>query len=488
MTPASLSFLLFLFVALAALLFANERSVRARNAVLLVANLLFYGSWSAGALPFVLVSTALTYWVGRRVAASKLLAPKRSWLGIGLVLAVLPLAYVKYLGLFWDAGVAGTVGGVLPTAPRPQDLLLPIGLSFSTFVKVSYLVDVYRGSIQAERDWLAFAAYLTFFPVALAGPIERAGTLLSQLRKRTALPPGTMADAVQMFLWGALKKVVVADGVGVFVDRVFAQQAVASGGDLALGTVLFSVQIYADFSGYSEMAVAVGRVLGIELTRNFACPYFSRDIGEFWRRWHISLSSWLRDYVFFPLGANFRGRLRTAANILVTFVLCGLWHGANWTFLGWGMLVGLYLLPSALSQPARRRSRMVAHGRRYPTAGELIQVARTFALVTVAWVPFRSRSLGDALDHMIGMLTRSWLACPIVCGGTAEGFLTLDLLGPLLVATGVFWLEWIQRERRHALDGGWMPPWLQASVCYTVVVLLLAFSTHERVRFLYGEF
>jgi D-alanyl-lipoteichoic acid acyltransferase DltB (MBOAT superfamily) len=236
------------------------------------------------------------------------------------------------------------------------------------------------------------------------------------------------------------------------------------------------------------MALGVARCLGINLTRNFAYPYFSRDIAEFWRRWHTSLSSWFRDYVFFPLGANYRGTTRWALNIMMTFAACGLWHGPRWTFVAWGALVGLYFLPLIARKPVGKRPSIVARGRRWPTPAEASRVAGTFALVTFAWIPFRAESAGAAVGYISGMLLRTWTAYPLLSGLAKERGVGFAIIAPAILAVAVFVVEWFQRERAHGLAIEWAPSWLQWSAYYILIAVLLTFAPAQPVQFLYADF
>lgn len=466
---------------------ANGHSVRVRNGLLLVANLVFCASWGVETIPFLFLATAVAYGAGRLISTDTKATGRRRWLVAAIALLLLPLAAVKYAG-FLVVSVAPLARVVGVALPAPPGSLLPAGISFYTFTCLSYVIDVYRGSLAPEPSYTTLSAHLSFFPTFVSGPIERGSSLLVQLRRESSLTSVALVDGFRQFLWGAVKKVVVADALAPIVAQVFSHQPEASGADLAIGAVLFSLQIYFDFSGYSEMALGVARCLGIEITRNFAHPYFSRDIAEFWRRWHVSLSSWFRDYVFFPLGANYRGRIRWAVNVLVTFALCGLWHGARWTFVVWGLVIGLYFLPLVFGEPPRKRTRVVARGRRLPTLREGLQVLRTFSLVTLAWIFFRSTDLQGAFHHVAGLFTRTYAACPVLSSMSATDGVARAVVVPALLGALVLLVEWLQRERPHPLAIDGLPPALQWAIAYALVLLLVTSGPSESVKYIYADF
>ncbi len=261
---------------------------------------------------------------------------------------------------------------------RTLRLILPVGISFYTFQTLSYTIDIYRRRIGATRDFIAFYAFVAFFPQLVAGPIERAKNLLPQFLVRQRFDLAHAMDGLRQMLWGMFKKVVIADNLARHINHIYANYSDLGGHDLTIGTFFFAIQIYCDFSGYSDIAIGTGRLFGFRLMRNFAFPYFSRDIAEFWRRWHISLSSWFRDYVYIPLGGSRGGKPRRISNIIVTFTVSGLWHGANWTFVVWGLLNGLYYLPLMHAEKQKRHVGTVAEGRLFPSPGDLSRIVATF--------------------------------------------------------------------------------------------------------------
>ena len=345
-------------------------------------------------------------------------------------------------------------------------LILPVGISFYTFQALSYSIDVYRGKMEPTRDVVAFFAYVSFFPQLVAGPIERATTLLPQFQRQRQFDYGMAVDGVRQMLWGFFKKVVVADNCAVFVDDVWANISGQSSLNLAIAAILFSIQIYCDFSGYSDIAIGTAKLFGIRLMRNFNVPYFSRDIAEFWRRWHISLTTWFRDYLYIPLGGSRVSKAKVVRNTFVIFLVSGLWHGANWTFLAWGAFHALLFLPLILLGKNRKYTNTIAQGRWFPSLKELGQIVLTFVLTALGWILFRSQSIGEAIDFYTGLVSGGW-------SGFNPPMRTMAFVALLLA------VEWLQREREHGLD---MSGIRYRAVRYTCYLAVLA------VIFVYGVF
>lgn len=362
---------------------------------LLLASLFFYGYWNPWYLGLILFSVVLT-WAGalliEKIAriekgAEKTEAGKKLVLGLVLTLNLGVLFWFKYFNFFAETWytLAGLLGRTGETAwKKPLEVLLPAGISFYTFQALGYAIDVYRGSVQAERNLLHYALFVTFFPQLVAGPIERTAHLLPQFKVTQGFDYDRVTSGLRQAAWGMFKKVVVADRLAVYVNAVFDAPGAYPASALALGVLFFTFQIYGDFSGYSDIAVGTARVLGFNLSVNFRAPYFSRSIQDFWRRWHISLSGWLKDYLYIPLGGSRKGC--AGVNLLITFLVSGLWHGAAWHFVVWGLLHGLF-------QVAER-----ALGIRESSGpGKYLQGGLTFVLVSLAWIFFRAHTLSDAL-------------------------------------------------------------------------------------------
>lgn len=479
----SLDFAVFLPLVFLAYWAIPARRVGRRNALLLAASYVFYGWWDWRFLGLLAGSSAVDYAVGRALGRTAAPQRRRAWLGLSLLVNLGVLFVFKYFGFFVDAfaGSFSVLG--YPVAGGGLGLVLPVGISFYTFQTLSYTLDVYRGTLPPTRDPVAFFAYVSFFPQLVAGPIERAGRLLPQFRTRHAFDYDEALLGVQLFCWGLFKKVVVADGCGRIVDLIFADYGDYSGSTLLLGAVLFSFQIYGDFSGYSDMALGTARLFGFRLQTNFAYPYFARDIGEFWRRWHLSLTQYFRDYVYIPLGGSRRGLRITVRNVFVVFLVSGLWHGANWTFVVWGLIHFLLYLPALLRGRNRRFLGDAAVGRGFPSVGELLRMAVTFATVTLAWVFFRSADVAAAVAYLRRMLTADPLAVPYVYGvGKVQAGLCLLMVAVLVV------IEWRGRTGEYPL----LPvrsrrPVVAWSVCLALAVVAFLLGQQEQA-FIYFQF
>ena len=397
----SIEFLIFLPLVFALYWLVGRRNLRFQNLLVLVASYVFYGWWDWRFLGLIALSTVVDFLVGIRIEEAASNVRKKQWLWVSLVVNLGILGYFKYANFFIENWIAAWDSlGVTMHASTLQ-IVLPVGISFYTFQTLSYSIDVYRGNLKATRSWIDFGAFVSFFPQLVAGPIERATNLLPQMAMPRSFIYEKGRDGMRLILWGMFKKVVVADSCAPFVDMCFSDPGAHSGSTLILGAVLFSFQIYGDFSGYSDIAIGTAKLFGFELMTNFKVPYFSRDIAEFWRRWHISLSTWFRDYLYIPLGGSRVSRPKAIRNVFIIFLVSGFWHGANWTFIAWGGIHAALFIPLFLRGTNRQHSTdVVAEGRWLPSWKEVLQMAWTFSAVTVAWVFFRADSMGAARAYL----------------------------------------------------------------------------------------
>ena len=392
----SLAFVVFLVVVFAMHWLPLSRSRRHQNVVLLIASYVFYGWWDPRFLTLLLFSSLVDHFIGLKIAATEDERQRRTYLWISMSTNLGLLFFFKYFNFF--VGSFKEAFG-LSEAASTLDIILPVGISFYTFQTMSYTIDVYRRQMEPSRNIIEFLTFVSFFPQLVAGPIERARTLLPQIAKRRVFSYDQGVSGCRMILIGAFKKMVVADRIGPMVDVIFAD---APGGWAnVLGVVLFAFQIYCDFSGYSDMAIGTARLFGVELMRNFDRPYFSRDVGEFWRRWHISLSTWFRDYVYIPLGGSRGDRLMVIRNVSIVFLVSGLWHGANWTFVIWGAIHAMLFLPLILLHQNKKNDR--ARVRFFPSGRDLFSMIFTFCLVCVAWIFFRAADIDHAIHYLFGL-------------------------------------------------------------------------------------
>ena len=392
----SIAFLLF-FPILCALYFCIPASqLRLRNLLLLVASYYFYMNWDPAYALLLLTSTVITYLAALGIGYFKEKRKKKICLVSSLVLNLAILFLFKYFNfLAMNIETALQASGFAVNMPKFA-LLLPVGISFYTFQALGYSIDVYRGTVKIERDFPTYALFVSFFPQLVAGPIERSQNLLPQFKQQHRFDYDAVMSGVKLMVWGYFMKLVLADRCGIYVDTIFNNVDKHNGGSYLVASLLFPFQIYGDFAGYSLIAIGVARVLGFRLMENFHRPYFACTIGEFWHRWHISLSTWFKDYVYIPLGGNRVGKLRNYFNLLITFVVSGIWHGANWTFLCWGTIHGILLCVEKAFGISKQK---------YTGAKKSFHWAATFVLVCFAWILFRANNLSDAVSVVTGIFT-----------------------------------------------------------------------------------
>ena len=489
MTFNSIRFLVFL-AAVVPLFYALRH--RFRWILLLGASIYFYMCWRPEYIVLLLASAVVDYWAGLRMGAQPEKEARKPYLYVSLVSNLGLLFAFKYLGFLNDS--ARTVAELIGSSwPIPHlDILLPVGISFYTFQTMSYSLDVYYGRQVPERHFGIFLLFVSYFPQLVAGPIERAGNLLHQLKARVAFDPHRMASGAKMMFWGLFKKVMIADRVAPMVDHVYNNPMDHSGPAYVLATVLFAVQIYCDFSGYSHIAIGVARMMGVELMQNFEGPYFARSISDFWRRWHISLSTWFRDYVYIPLGGNRTVKWRWYYNLFITFLLSGIWHGANWTFVIWGALHGFYLVFAIISERWRMRFNERIGLTRSPLLLAALQTLTTFALVCFGWIFFRANTVADAFTVIHG----SFHGLSGFFGQDALGLYS-SLLGTttteMLIATWAIIImiaaRWAQRHGGATVWIAHRPTWQRWAIYYALIGSMVFFGAYyQQVQFIYFQF
>ena len=481
----SFEFLLFLPCVFAAY-WVLARHLRIQNLLVVAVSYLFYGWWDWRFLSLIAFTSAWSYCVGLVELRRWERRPSRALLVLSLLVNLGILGYFKYCGFFVDSFVAALQAVHLLSDSAAQGLghlslgvVLPVGISFYTFQALSYTIDVYRRQVRPTKDPVAFFAFISFFPQLVAGPIERASNLLPQFLRRREFSYERAVDGCRQMLWGFFKKCVVADNSAVMADLLLNDASQPNGLGVWLGVLFFTVQIYGDFSGYSDIAIGVSRLFGVDLKRNFACPYFARDIAEFWRRWHMSLTTWFRDYLYIPLGGSRCGRWRQVRNTFAIFLTSGLWHGANWTFVLWGGFHALLFLPLLLAGRNRSRLGVTAEGRILPGAGEAVGMAGTFLLVLLGWVLFRARSVGEALRWYGQMFNPHTF-------GALHG-LPRQFATALLGAAAMFAVEWVTRGGAHGLSR--LPRMrLVRWVAYYALLWLVVFYAPGSQTFIYFQF
>lgn len=470
----SFTFLIFLPIVFLLYWFVFQKNVKLQNAFLLLSSYVFYGWWDWRFLGLIIASSAVDYYCGLKMSdrsskdviingnsspVSNNLQPtthnwkswfqgRKKYLTISLVFNLGILAFFKYFNFFIDS--AADFISILGFQPHIStlNLILPVGISFYTFQTLSYSIDVYRGNLKPTKDPVAFFTFVAFFPQLVAGPIERASNLLPQFFKKREFIYQQGSDGMKLILWGLFKKMVIADNCALVVNPIFENYQTASGLELIMGAVLFAFQIYGDFSGYSDIAIGVAKLFGFDLMTNFRTPYFSRDIAEFWRRWHISLSTWFRDYLYIPLGGSRVTKAKAIRNIFIVFLVSGFWHGANWTFIAWGGIHAALFIPVFLM--GKNRTYLDEGSVNYrgliPSVKEVFQMVSTFTLVCVAWVFFRVDSIGAAWGYLSSSFEN-----PLLPKNFA--WLGYDIRIALILFLGLEWIgryqfNWMERLQR----------------------------------------
>jgi D-alanyl-lipoteichoic acid acyltransferase DltB (MBOAT superfamily) len=473
----SIEFAIFLPIVFLLYWFVFQKNLKLQNLFIVVASYVFYGWWDWRFLVLLAFTSLFSYASGLAIEKYRDTPRKAKTANLlNIVINLLILGVFKYYNFFVtsfaDAFLGGKTDGLL------LKVILPVGISFYTFKALSYSIDVYREKLKPTRDVIQYCAYVGFFPQLLAGPIERATNLLPQLEKPRTFDYETGVDGLRQILWGLFKKMVIADNCAVYVDRVFSSYQTQSGSTLLLAAIFFAFQIYGDFSGYSDMAIGTGKLFGFKTMKNFNMPYFSRDIAEFWRRWHISLTTWFRDYVYIPLGGSRCSKAKIVRNTFVIFLLSGLWHGANWTFIAWGAFHAFLFLPLILMGKNRKYRDTVAKGRFFPSLKEFGQMLLTFFLATVGWIIFKADSIGQAWNYLKGICSTSLFSRPDASGVT--GF-AVAIVIMLLV-------EWFQRDKEHGFDLSGIKWGVVRYAAYLAVLFLtFAFGGHA-VNFIYFQF
>lgn len=439
----SIDFAIFLPIIYILYWFVTKRSLTIQNILLLVASYFFYAYWDPRFLLLLVFSTFLDYFTGIRMHDSRNVFWKKIWFWISIIINVGFLGVFKYYNFFAESFAELLNGFGLHVNVWSLKIILPVGISFYTFHGLSYVIDIYKERIKPERNFVDYAVFVSFFPLLVAGPIERATHLLPQIQKKREFNYSKSIDGLRQILWGLFKKVVVADGCAEWSNMIFNDTGAYDGSTLFLGAIFFTFQIYCDFSGYSDIALGTARLFGIELLRNFSFPYFSRDIAEFWRRWHISLTTWFRDYLYIPLGGSKGGTWMKIRNTFIIFLVSGFWHGANWTFIVWGALNAFYFLPLMLTNSNRNNLEIVAQGKWFPTVREIVGMVSTFLMAVFGWIFFRSNDLTHAFSFIGKMFTTNFFKAPKI---------------PELAYLSIFFIifmlfvEWIGRESNYALE------------------------------------
>lgn len=436
----SLAFAIFLPIVFCCYWFFFSKNKQSQNFLLLITSYFFYGCWDWRFLFLLSFSILLNYFIGLVLVSNT--NHRKTFLIFGVVVNLGILGFFKYFNFFISSFNELLLSLGVQQSLSTLYIILPIGISFYTFHGLSYIIDIYYKKIKPTNNLIDYSVFVSYFPLLVAGPIERASHLLPQLKEKRTFNYLQATNGLKQILWGFLKKVVIADNCATHVNDIFYNYSELSASTLLLGAFYFTIQIYCDFSGYSDIAIGVSRLFGIELIKNFNYPYFSRNIAEFWRRWHISLSSWFRDYLYIPLGGSRGGMDKTIRNTFIIFVVSGFWHGANWTYILWGAINALLIVPSVVIRSNRKTLDTVAMHRHLPSAVELLQLVATFTITMFAWIVFRASSITEAYHYICNIFDRSLFSVPL----HTSGYL-------FLIIIFLFVMEWIHRMKNFGIEG-----------------------------------
>jgi D-alanyl-lipoteichoic acid acyltransferase DltB (MBOAT superfamily) len=478
----SIDFAIFLPIVFILYWFVTNKHLKIQNLLLLIASFIFYGWWDWKFLTLIAFSTLVDFTIGVLLSNELNQNKRKVLLWISIILNLGFLGFFKYFNFFIENFVEAFSFFGMPIQGSSLNIILPVGISFYTFQTMSYTIDVYKKKLEPTHDIIAFAAFVSFFPQLVAGPIERATNLLPQFYKKRQFDYSKAVDGMRQILWGLFKKIVIADNCAEYANLIFNNSDDYNGSTLLLGALFFTFQIYGDFSGYSDIAIGTSRLFGFDLMQNFAFPYFSRDIAEFWRRWHISLSTWFRDYLYIPLGGSKGSTWMKVKNTFIIFIVSGFWHGANWTFVVWGALNAIYFLPLLLTNKNRNNLEIVAKGSYLPTFKELLLMLSTFGLTVLAWIFFRAENLRHAFSYISEILSSSLFSVPKF-SGMKESFTIV-----VLVAIFIF-VEWMGRESQHALQKvvNQLSRGYRYGLYYSIIFAIIWFGAKEQ-QFIYFQF
>ena len=480
----SLDFAIFLPIVFLLYWFVAQKNLKLQNALIVVASYVFYGWWDWRFLSLIIFSTVVDYLIGQRLRTEDKQSKRKVLLWTSIIVNLGFLGFFKYYNFFLENFVdAFSLFGMQINA-NSLNIILPVGISFYTFQTLSYTIDVYRKKLEPTKDFMAFSAFVCFFPQLVAGPIERATNLLPQFYKKRTFEYHKAVDGMRQILWGLFKKVVIADNCAEFANQIFNNSADMNGSTLVLGAIFFTFQIYGDFSGYSDIAIGTSRLFGFDLKQNFATPYFSRDIAEFWRRWHISLSTWFRDYLYIPLGGSRGGTWMKVRNTFAIFLVSGFWHGANWTFIIWGALNAIYFLPLLLTNNNRKNIGVVAEGKLLPSLRELFAMLTTFALTVFGWIFFRAENVSHAFNYIGGIFSESLFKVPYFKDGT-NSYSTIGFIFFFIL------IEWLGRKDKFAIESLKEKSILIRITVYLIIYIVITeflINHKESQEFIYFQF
>ncbi|MGL2967523.1 MBOAT family O-acyltransferase [Flavobacterium sp. XGLA_31] len=473
----SFHFAIFLPIVFILYWFVGHKSKINQNYILILASYYFYSCWDWRFLFLLVFSTLLDYVSAMKIEQSKTPAERKMWLWLCVSINIGFLGVFKYYNFFATSFAELLNGFGWHTSPLLLQVILPVGISFYTFHGLSYIIDIYYGRIKSEKNFVDYSLFVSYFPLLVAGPIERATHLLPQVKRRRKFNFNKAKEGVYQIVWGLVKKVVIADSCANYANAIFDHYQSMNSLSLLLGAVYFAFQIYGDFSGYSDIALGTSKLFGIDLLKNFNYPYFSRDIAEFWRKWHISLTTWFRDYLYIPLGGSKGSKWMKIRNTFIIFLVSGFWHGASWTFIAWGLINALYFLPLLLLNRNRKNLDAFALGFNWESIRTIFNILVTFALTCLAWVFFRARTITDAFGYLKRLFQNRVFA---------EQYFPIERYNYELIALVVIFVivEWNHRSKVEPISGRFS--WLKLSLCLAAIVALGVFSDYK--EFIYFQF
>jgi D-alanyl-lipoteichoic acid acyltransferase DltB (MBOAT superfamily) len=474
----SIEFAIFLPVVFFVYWFITNNNLKIQNLFILIASFIFYGWWDWRFLILIIISSIVDYTIGIFLSKTEVIAHRKLLLACTLFVNLSILGFFKYFNFFIDSfSNAFSFFGQTIDVDR-LNIVLPVGISFYTFQTMSYTIDIFKNKISPTKDIIAFFSFVSFFPQLVAGPIERASNLLPQFHKKRLFNYTSAVDGTRQILWGLFKKIVIADNCAVYANLIFTPETSYSGSTILFGAIFFAIQIYCDFSGYSDIAIGTARIFGFKLMRNFSFPYFSRDIAEFWRRWHISLTTWFRDYVYIPLGGNQGNTIIKIRNTFVVFVLSGFWHGANWTFIAWGVLNALYFIPLLLLNKNRKNLNTIAQGKLFPSFRELIGMISTFLLIVISWIFFRAPNIKQAFRYLTEIFSLSLFKTPA----------PLPKIEIIIFLFFFILIEWIGRDQQYAIEKFALNNIILRWSFYIGIVIIMFMFAGTTQDFIYFQF
>jgi len=473
----SFDFLIFLILVFILYWFVFKNQLKQQNILVLISSYVFYGWWDYRFLSLILFSTLLDYLVGHFLG--KTIQPKKRklLLWVSLLFNLGLLGFFKYYNFFIESWVSSWESVGVEMHVSTLQIILPVGISFYTFQTLSYTIDVYKNKIKPTDSFIEFASFVAFFPQLVAGPIERASHLLPQFSRNRVFDYEKAVSGVQLFIWGFFKKVVIADTCAIYVNEIFGKYDQMNSLTLIVGVFLFAFQIYGDFSGYSDMAIGISRLFGFDLMNNFKYPYFAKNIAEFWRRWHISLTTWFRDYIYFPLGGSHGSKINQIRNIFIVFLISGLWHGANWTFVFWGFLNALFFIPTIIITTDSKKSIEAIAKSHQKNVKMFLSIILTFSITCIGWIFFRSVTITDAFGYLQRIVDFESFSVQ---------YLSIERysLEPLILIMFFIAIEWMNQAYEHPFIGKfvWLKTWI-------VILFILLFGVYSNaLDFIYFQF